>query len=98
MLEPEFPPLLTGRRVIEGQSVLAAAIAGASVGSLGAGDLLWDDDPARVELAIVLEPEVLAGKGCPDVAGGDGCCRRLYWGAIPTAGRRNVPLAGRNPG
>lgn len=58
MLEPEFPPLLTGRRIIEGQSVLAAAIAGARATSLGAGDVLWDDHPARVELAILLEPEV----------------------------------------
>ena len=44
--------------MIEGQSALAGAVAGAQDHSLGAGDVLWDDNPARVELAIVLEPEV----------------------------------------
>lgn len=58
MLEPEFPPLLSGRRIVEGQTALAGAVAGARNHSLGAGDVLWDDNPARVELAIVLEPDV----------------------------------------
>ncbi len=56
--EPEFPPLLSGRRVLEGQAVREAAIAGVRGHELGAGDVLWADDPSRVELAIVLEPEV----------------------------------------
>lgn len=58
MLEPEFPPLLSGRRIIEGQAALKGAVDGARNRSLGAGDVLWDDNPARVELAIVLEPDV----------------------------------------
>lgn len=58
LAEPDFPPLLNGRRIIEGQSPLAAAVAGATARDLGAGDILWDDNPDRVQLAIVLEPEV----------------------------------------
>ena len=58
MDEPEFPPLLTGRRIMAGHSLIEAAVAAAAGGELGAGDALWNDDPARIELAIILEPEV----------------------------------------
>jgi biotin-(acetyl-CoA carboxylase) ligase len=56
-LEPTFPPLLDGRIVVRGDSPLALAIAGADAGELGAGDALWLQDTAQVELAIVLEPD-----------------------------------------
>ena len=56
--EPMLPPLLSGRRIIPGQSVRDAAVAGARAGSLGACDVLWDGDPTRVDIAIVLEPDV----------------------------------------
>jgi BirA family biotin operon repressor/biotin-[acetyl-CoA-carboxylase] ligase len=56
--EPTFPPLLTGRRLLEDLPVRAAAARDAAANVLGAGDVLWSDDPLRVEIAIVLEPEV----------------------------------------
>jgi BirA family biotin operon repressor/biotin-[acetyl-CoA-carboxylase] ligase len=55
---PDFPPLLSARRIVPGTHVFDAAVAGAAEGSLRAGDALWDGDPTRVAVAIVLEPEV----------------------------------------
>jgi BirA family biotin operon repressor/biotin-[acetyl-CoA-carboxylase] ligase len=57
LAEPTFPPLLDGRVVIKGDSPTALAIAGAQSGELGAGDTLWLQDLAQVDVAIVLEPE-----------------------------------------
>lgn len=58
---PDFPPLLSARRIVPGSRVFEAATTGAADGSLRAGDVLWDDDPTRVALAIVLEPDVSLG-------------------------------------
>jgi len=60
--EPSFPPLLSGRQVIAGESPGNAALAGVRDGSLGAGDILWGSDPSLVEVAIVLEPDVAFNK------------------------------------
>ena len=56
--EPSFPPLLSGRRAVPGHGALEGALAGVSAEELGGGDVIWTDDPAMVELAIVLEPDV----------------------------------------
>ena len=56
--EPAFPPLLAGRRNVDGASAFKSAIAAVEGRSLGAGDVLWNDDPSHIELAIVLEPDV----------------------------------------
>lgn len=56
--EPDLPPLLSGRRSVGGQSALDAARDGAARAALGAGDLIWNDDPAVVDIAIVLEPDI----------------------------------------
>mgnify|MGYP001822568600 CR=1 FL=1 len=56
--EPDFPPLFSGRRVVPGTSALEGAVAGAATGELTAGDVIWESDPARVALAVVLEPDV----------------------------------------
>ena len=57
LAEPTFPPLLDGRAVVKGDSPLELAIAGARQGKLGAGDTLWLQDTAQVDIAIVLEPD-----------------------------------------
>ena len=57
-LEPNFPPFLTGRRVVPGKPVSEQAVEGACAGDLGACDVLWDEDATHAHLAIVLEPEV----------------------------------------
>lgn len=59
MIEPDFPPLLNGRQLVGNQPAIDAAVSGATTGDLGAGDVVWRDDPNNVELAIVLEPEVV---------------------------------------
>ena len=56
--EPSFPPLLSGRRAVPGHGALEGALAGVAARELGAGDVIWTDDPASVELAIVLEPDI----------------------------------------
>ena len=55
--EPSFPPLLSGRCVVEGSDPLAEAVRGARSGELGAGDALWAQDDETARLAIVLEPD-----------------------------------------
>jgi BirA family transcriptional regulator, biotin operon repressor / biotin---[acetyl-CoA-carboxylase] ligase len=62
IVEPDFPPLLSGRRIVPGASVLVEAVSGAKAGTLGAGDVLWDSDPTRVAVALVLEPDVALRK------------------------------------
>jgi BirA family transcriptional regulator, biotin operon repressor / biotin---[acetyl-CoA-carboxylase] ligase len=57
LAEPMFPPLLNGRVVVKGENPTALAISGAQSGELGAGDTLWLQDLAQVDLAIVLEPD-----------------------------------------
>ncbi|MGI9409893.1 MAG: biotin/lipoate--protein ligase family protein, partial [Hyphomicrobiaceae bacterium] len=58
LLEPSFPPLLSGRRAVPGQGPMDGALEGVRGGELGAGDVIWTDSPDMVELAIVLEPDV----------------------------------------
>ncbi len=50
--------MLKGRRVVQGVSVLDAAMRAAARAELGAGDVLWSDDPNVIAFAIVLEPDV----------------------------------------
>lgn len=56
--DPRFPPLLTGHSVKAPLSAFGAACQGANSGRYGAADLLWARNTARVELALVLEPDV----------------------------------------
>ncbi|MGI9520708.1 MAG: biotin/lipoate--protein ligase family protein [Hyphomicrobiaceae bacterium] len=58
MIEPDLPPLLNGRQLVGDQPAMDAAISGATTGELGAGDVVWRDDPLSLELAIILEPDV----------------------------------------
>lgn len=56
--DPQFPPLLTGHGVKAPMSAFDAACRGADMGSYGAADLVWARNTARIEMALVLEPEV----------------------------------------
>ncbi|WP_417768722.1 biotin/lipoate--protein ligase family protein [Stappia sp.] len=60
--DPVFPPLLAGHAVAAGAVPFQLAIAGAKAGDFGAGDLLWSRAVERIELALVLEPEVGADR------------------------------------
>ncbi|PTW60847.1 biotin-(acetyl-CoA carboxylase) ligase [Breoghania corrubedonensis] len=55
---PDLPPLMSGHKVASSQVPFAEACRGAQAGRFGAGDLVWSDDPARLDVALVLEPEV----------------------------------------
>lgn len=56
--DPTFPPLLSGHDIPGTEDAFATACARAAAGELGAGDVVWSRDVARVDMAIVLEPEV----------------------------------------
>lgn len=56
--DPTFPPLLTGHDVAGTEDAFKTACARAAAGELGAGDVLWSRHASRVDVAIVLEPEV----------------------------------------
>ena len=56
---PTFPPLLTGHRLVADGSPVAWAEEGAASGRLGAGDLVWSDDPDDLRFALVLEPVIM---------------------------------------
>ncbi len=56
---PAFPPLLTGHRLAAGRSPAAWAETEAAAGRLGAGDLVWSEDPDDLRFALVLEPVVM---------------------------------------
>lgn len=58
--DPTFPPLLTGRPVKAPATAFACALEAAVQGKTGAGDVFWGRDTARVDWAIVLEPDVEA--------------------------------------
>lgn len=60
--EPRLPPLLTGHPVRAPLRAFDAAVAGARDGRFGAADLVWGRDTARLDCAIVLEPDVPAGR------------------------------------
>lgn len=56
--DPRFPPLLTGHGVKAPLSAFDEACNGAVTGRLGAADLVWARNTSRIELALVLEPDV----------------------------------------
>lgn len=55
--QPDFPPLLKGRAVVGDAAPFEAAIAAARAGC-DAGLIFYTPDAARLELALVLTPEV----------------------------------------
>ena len=55
---PVFPPLLSGRAVEAGASTFAVASRAAASRAAGAGELFWSQAVDRLDLAVVLEPEV----------------------------------------
>lgn len=56
--DPQFPPLLTGHGVKAPSSAFDVARQGAASGGFSAADLVWARNTSRIELALVLEPEV----------------------------------------
>lgn len=56
--DPTFPPLLNGHGVDADEDAFGTACRRAADGSLGAGDVVWSRNLFRIEMAIVLEPEV----------------------------------------
>lgn len=55
---PVFPPLLTGRPVAAGADAFSLARQAAAQGLAGAGDAFWSEAVDRLDVAVVLEPEV----------------------------------------
>jgi BirA family transcriptional regulator, biotin operon repressor / biotin---[acetyl-CoA-carboxylase] ligase len=60
--DPVFPPLITGYDVKAPEKPFETAVLGALTGDFGAGDLIWARDTARLECALVLEPDVPPGR------------------------------------
>lgn len=58
MPDPTFPPLLKGHDVPGTRSAFETACARASAGELGAGDVVWSRHASRLDMAIILEPDV----------------------------------------
>lgn len=58
LLEPTFPPLLCGHKLLAGEDPLQRACAGVAAGDFGAGDILWSEETNHLRFALVLEPEV----------------------------------------
>ncbi len=56
--EPVFPPLLSGIAVAPGTDTAAVAVAAVMTEEAGAGDLYWSQSEDRLNMAIVLEPDV----------------------------------------
>lgn len=56
--DPTFPPLLNGHAVPGTESAFKVACQRAGSGELGAGDVVWSRHVSRVDMAVVLEPEV----------------------------------------
>jgi len=57
---PSLPPLMSGHPVAASQEAFAAALAAVKAKAAGAGDLFWSEAVNRLDLALVLEPEVPA--------------------------------------
>jgi len=55
---PLLPPLITGHPVAAAGDAFAAALTAVRAGAAGAGDLFWSEAVNRLDLALVLEPEV----------------------------------------
>ena len=62
LADPTFPPLLNGIPVDRHGDPFAEARAKAVGGEAAAGDSFWSRDAGRCRVAIVLEPEVEAGR------------------------------------
>lgn len=56
--EPVFPPLLNGIAVAPGTDTAEVATAAVISGEAGAGDLYWSQSEDRLNMAVVLEPDV----------------------------------------
>ena len=56
--EPVFPPLLNGIAVAPGTDTARVATAAVMAGEAGAGDLYWSQSEDRLNMAVVLEPDV----------------------------------------
>ncbi len=56
--DPTFPPLLNGHAIPETDSAFESACARAGACDAGAGDVIWSRNEARIQVAIVLEPDV----------------------------------------
>lgn len=56
--DPTFPPLLNGHDVPGTESAFKTACDRAATGELGAGDVVWSRHASRIDVAIILEPEV----------------------------------------
>lgn len=56
--DPVFPPLLTGHDVKGATRPFDEACSDAAAGKLGAGDVVWSRNTSRLDMAIILEPEV----------------------------------------
>lgn len=56
--DPRFPPLLSGYGVKAPLPAFDAACQGAASGTYGAADVVWARNTSRVEMALVLEPDV----------------------------------------
>jgi biotin-(acetyl-CoA carboxylase) ligase len=54
---PVFPPLISGHRLDANVELVNWVRTRATDGRLGAGDLVWADDPGTLQFALVLEPE-----------------------------------------
>ena len=56
--DPTFPPLLSGHAVKAPLRAFESACEAANMGTAGAGEIFWGRDTARLDWAIVLEPDV----------------------------------------
>jgi biotin-(acetyl-CoA carboxylase) ligase len=58
LADPTFPPLLKGHDVPGAEDAFKVACDRASEGALGAGDVVWSRNDSRIDVAIIMEPEV----------------------------------------
>lgn len=56
--DPRFPPLIDGHAIKAPARPFDVACRGASTGGYAAGDLLYARDTSRIDMALVLEPDV----------------------------------------
>ncbi len=56
--EPVFPPLLNGIAVEPGTNTASIAIDAVLAGRAGAGDLFWSQSEDRLNMSVVLEPDM----------------------------------------
>lgn len=56
--DPRFPPLLSGHPINAPANAFAVACERAASGELGAADIVWGRSTTRVDMALILEPDV----------------------------------------